>query len=158
VIFGATLRLQNTSRMIKMTPEMSVKLKKSLTLHEGFRNFPYTDSVGKITIGCGYNLTDRGLTDDWINTQYQKDVEYFDSELSKFHWFNFLNDDRQIVLIDMSFMGIKKLLEFKNMIAALEKHDYKTAASEMLDSDWAKEVHGRATQLAHAMESGVYNP
>jgi hypothetical protein len=37
--------------------------------HEEFRNFPYIDSVGKITIGIGFNLSDRGIDDEWINKQ-----------------------------------------------------------------------------------------
>ena len=32
--------------------------------HEGRRAFPYYDSVGKISIGIGRNLADRGLSDD----------------------------------------------------------------------------------------------
>ena len=139
-----------------MTPEMSAKLKKSLVLHEGWKNFPYVDTQGKITIGCGFNLSDRGLDDDWINKQYIEDVTFFYNQLSDFEWFHSLNSDRQIVLIDMCFMGWKKFLEFKNLIEALSKHDYKTAAKEMLNSVWAEQVKSRAIALSHAMETGEY--
>jgi lysozyme len=37
------------------------------------------------------------------------------------------------------------------MIAALEKQDYKTAAAEMLNSKWAKQVGQRASRLAQIM-------
>lgn len=140
-----------------MTPEMFAKLKKSLINHEGFKRFPYTDTTGNITIGIGYNVTTRGLDDDWINAQYEKDVNYFYTNLNNdFPWFERLNEDRQIVLIDMCFMGYKKFKSFQKLIAALSRDDYKQAALEMLDSNWATQVKNRATTLAHGMLTGVY--
>ena len=35
--------------------------------HEGRRAFPYRDSVGKLTIGVGRNLSDRGLSEGEID-------------------------------------------------------------------------------------------
>lgn len=140
-----------------MTSETLAKLRKSVISHEGFNSFPYIDTVGKITIGIGFNLSDRGLSDEWINTQYQQDISYFYNSLSEFKWFNDLNDDRKIIILDMAFMGLKKFLGFKRMITALELHNYDDAANEMLDSDWADQVKSRATQLAQGMASGVYN-
>ncbi len=140
-----------------MTPDILAKLKRSLVEHEGHANFPYTDSLGKITIGIGYNLSDRGLPDEWVNLQYSQDVLYFYNQLDGFPWFKELNSDRQIILIDMAFMGWKKFLGFRRMIAALEAHDYNDAANEMLDSKWADQVKSRAIQLAEGMADGVYN-
>jgi len=57
-----------------MTPDMMLKLKQSLVKHESYSKFPYTDTMGKITIGIGYNLTDRGVTDDWITEQFNNDA------------------------------------------------------------------------------------
>jgi lysozyme len=142
--------------MLMMSPEMIAKLKRSHLIHEKYRRYPYTDTVNKITIGIGYNLTDRGIDDEWINNQYRKDVSFFYETLSSYKWFELLCIDRQIVLLDMVFMGIKRFLTFKKMIKALEDRDYKTAAMEMLDSLWAKQVGTRATVLAHAMMTGVY--
>ena len=140
-----------------MTPEMLSKLRKSLIAHEDYRKFPYVDSLGKVTIGIGYNLTDRGMDDEWINSQYLKDVTYFNNQLSQFEWYQQLTPDRQIILIDMAFMGMKKLLTFKKMIAAIEQGDYKQASFEMLNSRWAHQVKNRATELAQSMLTGVYN-
>ena len=138
-----------------MTPESKQKLKELLVKHEEYKKFPYIDTVGKITIGIGYNLSDRGIDDEWINDQYQKDVAYFYTQLSKdFDWFLKFNEDRQIVLIDMCFMGYQHFLEFKDMLAALEKGDYQQAASEMLNSKWATQVGERASTLATIMRQG----
>ena len=140
-----------------MTVEMMAKLRRSLIKHEDFKNFPYIDTVGKITIGIGYNLSDRGLSDEWINKQFLEDIQFFYDKLSQFDWFQDLTLDRQIVLVDMAFMGMKRFMSFKRMISALENHDYNKAADEMLDSKWATQVGQRAITLSNAMRSGVYN-
>jgi lysozyme len=141
-----------------MTQEMLVKLKKSLIKHEGCSNFPYFDEIGKITIGIGFNLTDRGVTDEWIAENYTKDVDYFYNILVNiFDWFKDLNEDRKIILVDMCFMGFKHFLSFKKMIDALSKGDYKTASYEMLDSKWAKQDENKAGELAQGMLTGIYN-
>jgi len=139
-----------------MTPEMLLKLRSSLVKHESYSKFPYVDTVGKTTIGIGYNLTDRGVSDEWINTQFQSDVDYFYQQLSTFPWFEHLTPDRQIVLIDMAFMGWKKFLTFNKMLNALLTGDFKKAAYEMINSKWAEQVKGRAASLAHGMMTGVY--
>ena len=41
-------------------------------------------------------------------------------------------------------------------MAALEQYDYDSAAKEMLDSKWAKQVKTRAIRLAYSMKHGVY--
>ena len=137
-----------------MTPEMRNRLKVILTKHEGRKNFPYVDTVGKSTIGIGYNLTDRGLPDSWIDKQFEEDCDYFYGELNKFLWFQVLNEARQIALVDMSFMGMKKFLEFKRMIAALTVKDYQIASMEMLKSTWASQVGNRAFELAKIIREG----
>ena len=146
--------------MSMMLPqEMLTKTRMSLLRHEGCRKFPYFDTSvpPKITIGIGYNLTDRGLDMEWINNQFNDDVDYFYSLLCTFDWFSKLNEDRQIILIDMCFMGWKKFLGFKSMLLALDKQDFILAAHEMLNSKWAEEVGKRAFDLANAMETGKYD-
>lgn len=140
-----------------MTADMTLKLRRSLLEHEAYRKFPYLDTEGKITIGIGYNLTDRGIDDEWINRQYLMDITYFNSQLSNFPWFKDLNADRQIILVDMAFMGWKKFLEFESMFNALSIHDYQKASDEMLNSEWAKQVKNRSVTLAQGMLTGVYN-
>lgn len=144
-------------KLVMMTEQMRLRVRQSLIAHEGYVKFPYIDTVGKTTIGIGYNLTDRGLPEKIINSLYDDDVQYFYSQLSEFSWFSKLNEDRQIVLIDMSFMGVKKLLGFSEMIKALEKNDFNRAADEILNSRWASDVGiGRSHHCSDGMRSGVY--
>ncbi len=134
------------------------KVRKSLIKHEGYSNFPYKDSLGQTTIGIGYNLSSRGLPDEWINTQFVEDVVFFyDSMIRDYSWFKDLNPDRQIVLCDMAFMGYKKFQAFALMLNALSQGNYKQAAMEMLDSQWAIQVGNRAKDLANGMLTGVYD-
>jgi len=138
-----------------MNDEMKAHLKTLLIEHEGLEEFPYVDTVGKVTIGIGYNLTDRGLPLSWINNQFDDDVNYYHEQLSNdFEWYRVLDVNRQIALIDMCFMGYKKFKEFVNMIAALSDKDYNRASLAMLNSVWADQVKGRATQLAKIILSG----
>lgn len=140
-----------------MTAQVLARVRQSLIKHEDYRNYPYVDSVDKITIGIGYNLTDRGIDNEWINKQFDSDVNYFYSNLCEFPWFHLLSDDRQIILIDMAFMGWKKFLGFGKMFEALLHRNYEGAAQEILNSKWAKEVKGRAVELADGMRTGVYH-
>lgn len=139
-----------------MMPEpMKLKLRHLLVEHEGYENFPYVDTVGKITIGIGYNLSDRGMPDSWINNQFEEDTRYFYNQLNDdFYWFKTLNDARQIALIDMCFMGYKKFKTFRKMLDALEQRNYSLAAREVIDSKWATQVKGRAQQIASIIEQG----
>lgn len=133
------------------------QLKSVIIRHEGNRNFPYIDTKNNITIGIGYNLSSRGLSDEWINQQYERDVKYFYHRLDKdFYWFKNLTDARKIVLIDMCFMGYRKFLTFNKLFAALKEGDYLKAAKEIMNSEWAEEVKGRAKEDYDLMLSGDF--
>lgn len=141
--------------------EFFAKIKRSVNSHEDMKLFPYVDTKNKITIGRGYNLTDRGLPVPILESLYDTDVNFFYTQLSTYPWFSHLNDDRKITLIDMCFMGLKRLLGFKNMISCLSCQDFEGAANEMLNSLWAdevgKSVGQRAFVLSRAMRTGIYN-
>ena len=132
------------------------KLIAQLRLHEGVEHKPYTDTVGKLTIGVGRNLDDRGLSEDEIDYLLQNDIGIVEEELTQWwpHWRS-LNQTRQLVVADMMFnMGRPRLSQFKLFLMALEAADYEMAAAEMLDSKWAEQVKGRAETLAKMMASG----
>jgi lysozyme len=61
------------------------------------------------------------------------------------------------VLINMAFnIGVGGLLKFKNTLAHIRSGQYELAATEMLDSNWARQVHGRAKELALQMRHGTF--
>lgn len=132
------------------------RLIKQLTIDEGKKNFPYTDSVGKLTIGIGRNLADRGLTDEEIHFLLDNDVKEVIQQLStNLPWFNNLDDVRQEVLINMCFnMGWGKLSQFKNTLNLIKEGKYNEASTAMLNSLWARQVGNRAIRLAKMMRTG----
>ena len=132
------------------------KLIELIKEHEGVRAFPYVDSMGKLTIGAGRNLTDRGISISTIESMLAEDIALAKSELDKkFPEWCGLSDNRQMVLISMAFnLGMPRYNKFKRFWAALEAGDYDLAADEMIDSRWRKQVKGRAVELAGMMRRG----
>lgn len=132
------------------------RLYEQLKLHEGKKSKPYKDTVGKLTIGIGRNLDDRGITEEEIVFLFGTDVAIVEKELDKnLRWWRDMSEVRQRVLADMCFnLGITKLLAFKNTLEAMRTGRYNDAASGMLNSLWAKQVKGRAVRLANMMRTG----
>lgn len=132
------------------------KLIDLIIYHEGLELKPYRCTAGRLTIGIGRNLDDRGITEDEARFLCQNDVDIVEQELArKFPFIVGLDDVRIRVLLDMAFnLGVPRLSAFSNMWAALEEGDYKQAAVEMLDSRWARQVGRRATNLSQMMETG----
>lgn len=119
---------------------------------EGIRNKPYLDTVGKITIGVGRNLDDKGLSQEEISFLLQNDIIDALKEAKKFAWFEGLDLERQRVIVNMIFnLGPFRFKRFRKMLEALAKRDYKSARDEMLDSRWAVQVGSRADRLAEIM-------
>ena len=130
-------------------------LRQQLRRHEGVRLRPYTDTVGKLTIGVGRNLADRGISEDEADYLLDNDIWLVEEALRRYDWFLALSDVRQNVLLNMGFnMGVPRLLVFMRLISALRAGDYWRAAVEMLDSQWAKQVGSRAVELANQMRTG----
>lgn len=134
------------------------KVAEKIKKFEGYRAFPYLDDTGNVTVGYGHNLSTNGIGHDIALILLKQDIEFAEEMVrEKIPFYKKLNEARQFVLIDMCFnMGFYKLKGFKKMLAALEAGDYKTAAKEMLDSVWARQVKSRAKKLAQIMETGEY--
>ena len=66
-----------------------------LEQHEGRRARPYMDSVGKITIGVGRNLSDKGLSQAEIDALLEHDLDDVLIDLETFAWFAALDGVRQ---------------------------------------------------------------
>jgi lysozyme len=69
--------------------------------------------------------------------------------------FGNLSETRKIVLINMYFNLGNRLFKFSNMLSAIQEQNYEEAAKQMLDSKWAKQVKGRANELASMMKSDI---
>lgn len=132
------------------------RLERTLKRHEGFRSKPYKDTVGKITVGYGRNLDDVGVSKQEAQIMLKEDINQAMAELLSLEEFRRVsNPVRREVLINMCFnLGYPKLMGFVKMWLAIEAKSWETAAEEMLDSLWAKQVGSRATELAEMMRTG----
>jgi lysozyme len=129
-----------------------------LRRHEGVKNTLYKCTSDKWTIGVGRNLEDVGLSEEEIDMLLLNDIvrtkELMDDYIP---WHRDLDEVRQEALINFVFnVGIGTTMKFKNAMAALEEHDYDTAATEMLDSNWAKQVGSRAEEVTQMIKTGEY--
>jgi lysozyme len=147
------------SMKIFLANESLSALKRQLELEEGKRQFPYLDSRGILTGGIGRNLQEKGFSEEEMYFMLDNDIHDAYEPLSRnLSYFECLDDVRKIVLIDMAFnLGAPRLFQFKKMLDALKTGDYKTAAHEMRNSQWAYQVPNRAQRLALMMETGKFN-
>lgn len=128
-----------------------------LSRDEGRRPHIYTDTVGKITGGVGRNLSDVPFSDDEIDLMLANDIKRVQDALAQFQWYAMMDDVRQGAIANMAFnLGVADLLHFPHLIAALSQQDWATAAAEMADSLWAKQVGARAVRLEAQIRSGTW--
>lgn len=124
--------------------------------HEGVSPLPYQDSVGKITIGIGRNLSDRGLSVDEVDMLFANDMRLAAEILDIWcdDWRAF-SAPRQAALLSMAFnLGAPRLSTFIKLRAALMARDFTTASAEALNSKWAQQVGYRAQQIADLLAKG----
>ena len=127
----------------------------SLMIEEGFRAHAYHDTAvpPRLTIGFGRNI-DReggglGITEEEAEVMLRNDIDRSVQECSKFYWFDRQPDRVKRVLIELCFqMGYPALSGFNRMLSALSADNYETAAAELLDSKFARQVPHRAKRLA----------
>lgn len=128
---------------------------KRLIEEEDLKLHTYTDSVGKLSIGIGRNLTDNGITREEAIYLCQNDINNTIADLQRnLDYFDSLPENVQIVLADMCFnLGIHNLLTFHNTLRLIKEGKYSEAAGEMLLSKWAKQVGKRAIDLSNLLKS-----
>lgn len=139
---------------------MILSLREQLVRDEGgYQAFVYNDSVGVATIGVGRNIskTGEGLSIYEQDLMLNNDITSKTIEVLRAIPASVALDTiRFEVLVNMAFnLGIAGLLKFPKFLAALRSANYTLAATEMLDSTWAKQVGARATRLSQQMILGV---
>ena len=135
-------------------------LRRALIADEGLRLKPYRDTVGALTIGVGRNLDAIGISTGEAYYLLDNDIDaaIHDCVRTFGEWFAALDPVRQSVLVQMAFnLGIVGLSGFTETLAAVKRGNYATAATRMLASKWATQVHGRAARLAAQMETGQWS-
>ena len=148
-----------------MLPESIERLK----TFEEKRLKPYDDATGlellqgdtlkgKISIGWGRNLSDRGVSYDEAVMLFEHDIEIAATEAREnFPWFDSLDFVRRDFIVMMVFNLGMPILKKNNpkMLAAIEAQDWLKAGAELMDGDWHNDVGpDRANAMRHAIEQG----
>jgi lysozyme len=137
--------------------DAKMDLKELIRENEGLRLFPYKDSIGKLTIGYGRNLTDRGINEYEAERMLEIDIamakqdlySIFGDQVSSF------SENRFNALVDMLFnLGKPKFSEFVKMIRAIKNRDWEEASDQLLDSNYAQQVENRAKRNALFLRKG----
>lgn len=138
-------------------------IKEDLIRHEGYIREIYLDSEGYETFGVGHLVTELDMEHSWpIGSPItdERILAVFDED-----FLDALEDAESLVdglynhpdsvirvLVNMAFnLGRTRLRNFKKMLAAVEAKDYKTAADEMEDSKWYRQVKRRGVELVNIM-------
>lgn len=131
-------------------------LKADLRRDEDVKLKPYLCPAGKLTIGVGRNIEDRGISHDEADYLLENDIGVVMEDLDRaLSWWRDLSYDRQRALANMCFnLGLPRLLKFKNMLAALKAGDFENAALEAIDSTWSRQVGPRADRIAKLFLEG----
>ena len=146
---------------------MSEKLENRLKMSEGFRSKLYRDTSsktgfegkpGKVSIGYGYNIDDKGLPLDIIEELFQRTVQDAREEaLMAFPWLLELDEARREVVIEMVFnQGLKSVMAFTATLGALQRKAYKESAGHLRDSLVYRQLPKRYEGLAKIIETGEY--
>ena len=128
---------------------------------EGFKPYAYQDSLGYWTVAFGKCIDKRagcGLTREEGLYLLKNELALCKEQLEHFYWYTAMEPVRQEVLIELCYnIGLPKLLKFKDMIGFLQQHDYKSAATAMLCSEWHRQVGDtRANNMAQRLVTGSY--
>lgn len=140
---------------------MITSLEEQLTRDEGVRYSAYVDSLGYTTIGCGRLIDARRggrLSADEVNYLLRNDISRVRQQVAdRLPWVAQLDEIRRAVLHNMAFqLGVNGLCNFVRTLALVKAGDYAGAASEMLNSAWAKQTPERAQRLSQQMLLGVW--
>lgn len=131
------------------------ELKNNLERDEGRKTTLYKDHLGVETFGVGHNAY-KALSEKAVDQILDDDIYDAVRDLeNNAAWWREMSEPRQRALCNMCFqMGWPRLSGFKKMLAALESGLWDEAASEALDSTWAKQTPERAKRVVDMIRVG----
>jgi lysozyme len=120
-----------------------------LKRHEGFRSKPYQCTSGVWTWGYGFTAITEDEADMVLRLKVLELRQTLHDRIKD------LTPARQAVVLNMSYnLGLAGLGKFSRMWSAISNGNYDLAATEMLNSRWARQVGNRAIELATQMREG----
>lgn len=116
---------------------------------EARKTVPYLDTLKNWTGGIGHKMTAMqaiqyaaGISDAQIETWFDSDFDSAVTAASEYPWFSRLDAARQQIIVCLEFnLGPRKFAGFHETQAFIASGDFTSAATALLDSRWAQEVH-----------------
>jgi lysozyme len=132
-------------------------LVRDLSTDEGCVLKPYKDTAGKLTIGIGRNLTDRGITLSEADFLLANDIAMVVAQLDASEpWWRTLDAPRQRVMLNLGFnMGVPTLITFHQFLDFMQKGDWQAAAEDLKGTAWYGEVRQRGPRTVARLLAGV---
>lgn len=132
---------------------------KMLAAEEGRRKFPYRCTAGKLTIGVGRNIEDRGISYATMDQMLTEDIE-ISLEASRHIFgplFETFTQNRQLAILGMIFqLGEARFRTFSETIKAIKAGDWDAAAERAGNSLWAKQTPQRAARVINMLRADQY--
>lgn len=124
-----------------MTTAWLDQLDAQLADEEGTRLKPYIDTSGKITIGRGRNLTDKGISKTEATMLYVNDRNDALADAAKLSYWSKLDPIRQLAIADLVFnLGLSKFRLFVQFNSLMARGQYVPAGHDLANTLWAHEV------------------
>jgi len=121
--------------------------------------------LGLPTVGIGHLILESDpeygaevgtpVTEERVTELFQQDCEIVLADCQILYPdFDDLPEEAQLIIANMMFnMGRPRLSKFKGMKRGVDNRDWDTAADEMVDSGWYRQVTNRAERLVKRMRA-----
>jgi lysozyme len=141
------------------------RLQEDLATDEGVVYEVYLDHLGLPTVGIGHLILESDpeygapvgtpVTEERVTELFQQDCEIVLADCQILYPdFDDLPEEAQLIIANMMFnMGRPRLSKFKGMKRGVDTRDWDTAADEMVDSGWYRQVTNRAERLVKRMRA-----
>ena len=142
------------------------QLREELKIDEGVKYEIYLDHLGYPTFGIGHLVRSTDpesswpvgtlISEDRVYEAFDEDIKIVLEDCERLYPFSFfdLPEEVQLIIANMMFnMGYSRLSKFVSMHRAVEAKDWNTAADEMVDSRWYRQVPNRAKRLVERMRN-----
>ena len=141
------------------------KLREQLEIDEGVVHEVYLDHLGYPTFGIGHLIRSddpesscevgTAVSKDRVIDAFNADVEQVMGDCQKLYSdFEELPEEAQQIIANMMFnLGRPRLTKFAGMKRGVDARDWNSAADEMVDSRWYRQVGARAERLVKRMRN-----
>ena len=141
------------------------KLREEIEYDEGNVKSIYLDHLHLPTFGIGHLVRESDpeygwevgtpVSDDRCAEAFNEDIKTVVSDCYKLYPdFDDLPEEAQRIIANMCFnLGYPRLSKFKGMKRGVDTRDWQSAADEMVDSRWYRQVTKRADRLVERMRN-----